>query len=49
VAHGCWKTKKLIYGLERKNVVAYGRLSSHSRKGIVKCLPSEREIKNENN
>ena len=43
------RQKKLICGMERKNVVAYGRLSSHSREGIVKCLPSEREIKNENN
>jgi len=28
VAHNCRKTKKLIYGMEGENVVAYGRLPS---------------------
>jgi len=27
-AHGSQKTKKLIYGMEGENVVAYGRLPS---------------------
>ena len=31
VAHGCWKTKKIICGMEGKNAVSYGHLPSPAR------------------